>query len=823
MQTLLRIARFTLRAVLGMVTAGVLLTAAAYLYLAPTLPSIESLKDVQLQVPLRVFSRDGKLIAEFGEKRRSPLKIQEVPELMIQAVLAAEDDRYFEHPGVDYQGILRAAFHLLRTGEKGQGGSTITMQVARNFFLSSEKTFLRKLNEIFLALKIERELTKEEILELYLNKIYLGNRAYGVAAAAQVYYGKPIEQLDIAEMAMIAGLPKAPSRYNPIINPQRAVVRRNYVLGRMRGLGFIDDATYQLTSNAAVSATLHGLTVEIDAPYVAEMVRTDMVGRFGNDAYTVGYNVYTTVNARLQQVASSALRGALLAYERRRGYRGPEGRVALDEQADPDAWREALAGYGTVGGLVPALVLGTVEQSAKAYVADVGMVEIPWSGLSWARSYIDVNRRGPAPRQAGEVLAAGDIVRLEDLGGGQWRLAQLPQVEGALVSLDPRDGSILALVGGFDYYHSKFNRAVQAERQPGSSFKPFIYSAALEQGFTPASLINDAPVVFEDPGLEGAWRPENYSGKFYGPTRLRMALTKSRNLVSIRLLRSIGVSYALDYAARFGFRTELLPRDLSLALGSGSVAPLELARGYAVFANGGYLVDPYLIERIEGPDGVLIMRAEPATVCPECELQVVRPRPAETTDSPALPRVDGEPTVPGAELPAVSMHLAKRVVEARNAYLMTSMMRDVIRYGTGRRALRLGRKDLAGKTGTTNDQRDAWFSGFNSDIVATAWVGFDKTQPLGDRETGSRAALPMWNAFMGEALKGMAERPLQQPPGLVSVRIDPETGLLAGVDHPKAQFETFRSELVPKRGTEAGAAAASAGSGSAAAPTEQLF
>jgi len=823
MQTLLGIARFTLRTALAMCTAGVLMAGGAYLYLAPKLPSIESLKDVRLQVPLRVYTRDSKLIAEFGEKRRAPVKIEEVPELMVKAVLAAEDDRYFEHPGVDYQGILRAAFHLVKTGEKGQGGSTITMQVARNFFLSSEKTFLRKLNEIFLALKIERELTKEEILELYLNKIYLGNRAYGVAAAAQVYYGKPIDQLDIAQMAMIAGLPKAPSRYNPIVNPQRAVVRRNYVLGRMHSLGSIDDATYQLTSNAPVSATLHGLTVQLDAPYVAEMVRNEMVERFGNDTYTVGYNVYTTVNARLQQVASGALRGALLAYDRRHGYRGPEGHVTLEEQAEADAWRQALGGYATVGGLVPGLVVATAEQSVAVYVPEVGVVEILWPGLSWARPYIDVNRRGPAPRRAGEVVAAGDIVRLEDQGEGQWRLSQVPQAEGALVSLDPRDGSILALVGGFDYYHSKFNRAVQAERQPGSSFKPFIYSAALEQGFTAASLINDAPVVFEDPGLEAAWRPENYSGKFYGPTRLRLALTKSRNLVSIRLLRSIGVGVALDYAARFGFRTELLPRDLSLALGSGTVAPLELARGYAVFANGGYLIDPYLIDRIEGPDGAVIMRAEPATVCPECELELARPAPTEGMDSAALPPADGDPALPGAELPAASMRLAKRVVEARNAYLMTSMMRDVIRYGTGRRALRLGRKDLAGKTGTTNDQRDAWFSGFNSDIVATAWVGFDKTQPLGDRETGSRAALPMWNAFMREALKGMVERPLQQPPGLVSVRIDPETGLLAGVDHPKAQFETFRSEFVPKRGAEAGAAASSAGPGSAAAPTEQLF
>lgn len=807
MKLLLNSLRLAARALFAAFTLGLLLTTIAYLYLAPGLPTIESIQDMRLQVPLRVYAKEGDLIAEFGEKRRIPLAIKEVPERMIQAVLAAEDDRFFEHPGVDYQGLLRAVIHLAKTGDKGQGGSTITMQVARNFFLSREKTYLRKLNEIFLALKIERELTKGDILGLYLNKIYLGNRAYGVAAAARIYYGKPINELSMAELAMIAGLPKAPSRYNPIVNSRRAMIRRGYVLGRMHHLGYIDDEEYNLAIEEPDNASLHRLTTQVDAPYVAEMVRSHMVGRYGNEAYTAGYKVYTTIDTRLQSAANKTLRKALMDYDMRHGYRGREGRIDLDEITEQEEWDKTLTDYSAVGPLYSALVLEVKDNSAIVHIADTGSVEIPWEGLAWAKRYIKINIQGSKPEQASSILERGDIVRVQSLKEGKWRLAQVPDVSGALVSITPDTGAINALLGGFDFYYSKFNRAIQAERQPGSNFKPFIYSAALEKGFTAASMINDAPVVFDDPGLESAWRPENYSGKFFGPTRLRLALTKSRNLVSIRLLRSIGIPHAINYARQFGFDTEKLPRDLSLALGSGAVTPLSIARGYAVFANGGYLVEPHFITRIEDLEGNIIFVNNLPQVCPECEEKEDNEESeqdmitvAETTE------IKIEESAEENEDETITPEIipAPRVVNAQNVYIMTSIMRDIVKYGTGRKALKLGRNDLAGKTGTTNDQRDAWFSGFNRDVVTTVWVGFDKPQPLGNYETGAKAALPMWVDYMREALKGVLEKPLERPEGLVSVRIDPETGLLAGAGSTDAIFETFRTEYVPKKKTTPG-------------------
>ncbi len=787
---LLKWGLYSLYASAGLVLTGVLLAVAAYVYIAPTLPAIDTLKDIRLQVPMRVYSQDLKLIAEFGEKKRTPLRFYETPDLMIRAILAAEDDRFFQHPGVDYHGLLRAAYHLIRTGEKTQGGSTITMQVARNFFLSREKTYLRKLSEIFLALKIERQLSKEEILELYLNKIYLGHRAYGIAAAAQVYYGVTPDRLTLAQMAMIAGLPKAPSRYNPLANPQRALQRREYVLRRMLKLGYIDLPQYREASQTPITARLHGLDIEVEADYLAEMVRNEMLRRYGDLAYTAGFKVVTTLDAHLQEAANRALRQALLAYDRRHGYRGPEARVDFAALKDPDL-TALLQDRPPLAGLEAALVMAVGEREATAILADGRVIRLPWQGLQWARPYIDDNRLGPPPASAGEILRAGDIVRVQRREGS-WQLAQLPEAEGALVALRPDDGAIVALSGGFDFQRSKFNRVTQARRQPGSSFKPFIYSAALEKGFTAASIINDAPVVFEDPGLESAWRPENYSGKFFGPTRLREALVKSRNLVSIRLLRAIGIDYTLDYIARFGFPVEKLPRNLSLALGSGAVTPLQLARGYTVFANGGYRVSPYFIERILGPDEQVVYQARPQTVCRHCDevdAQKAGPLPVVATDASTAT----EEALPPAE----------RVISAENAYLMTSMMRDVIQRGTGRRARSLGRKDIAGKTGTTNDQRDAWFAGFNPTLVAVAWVGFDKTRSLGNRETGGRAALPMWAAFMREALHGMPDRPLLRPPGLVTVRIDPVTGLRATAHQKRTVFETFRTRLVPQRYAEA--------------------
>ncbi|MFA5529500.1 MAG: penicillin-binding protein 1A [Thiohalomonadaceae bacterium] len=803
--------RAALVALFGFGVAGLVVTLGVYLYLAPELPSIEALRDVRLQVPLRVYSREGGLIAEFGEMKRTPLRYAEVPPQVIQAVLAAEDDRFFEHPGVDYQGLMRAALHLVRTGEKGQGGSTITMQVARNFFLSSEKTFLRKIKEIFVALRIEQELTKEEILELYLNKIYLGNRAYGVASAAQIYYGKEVHELELAQIAMIAGLPKAPSSYNPIVNPTRALQRRNYVVGRMEHLGFIDSETAARARATPVTAALHAQPTAVEAAHLAEMVRAEVVARFGEEAaYTAGYKVYTTLEARLQRAATTSLRAALLDYDRRHGYRGPVAHVELTEET---SLQELLAGHGTVGGLIPGIVVALEEQTARVYTGAEEPVVVAWPGLEWARRYISDDRVGDVPTKASDILKVGDVVRLEAVESG-WRLAQVPQVEGALVSLQPGDGAIMALVGGFDFYTSKFNRITQAERQPGSAFKPFVYSAALEKGFTPATVINDAPVVFEDAELESAWRPENYSGKFYGPTRLREALVASRNLVSIRLLRSTGIGYARNHLKNFGFQPDRLPFDLSLALGSATVTPLDMVRGYAVFANGGHLVEPWFIQRIEDADGNVLFEHRPAVVCPECGATTEA---HGTTDDITDELVDEGSTDVSAELPPLP---APRTLDARNVYLMTSMMNDVVTRGTGARARALGRHDLAGKTGTTNDQRDAWFCGFNADVVATAWVGFDTPRPLGAGETGASAALPMWVGYMREALGGLPERPSPQPAGLVTVRIDPETGLAAAPGTTDAIFETFYSENMPATAAPGQAATTGTEQGSV---TEQLF
>ncbi len=784
MPRLLKIVRKGSVAFLILSVFGVLTALGTYLFLAPGLPPVATLKDVQLQTPLRVFTRRGELIAEYGEKRRKPLRIGQVPALLQKAFLAAEDDRFFVHPGVDYQGLLRAAVHLIRTGEKGQGGSTITMQLARNFFLTRERTYTRKLREIFLALKIERELTKNEILELYLNKIYLGNRAYGVGAAAEVYYGKEVGELDLAQMAMIAGLPKAPSAFNPIADPQRALLRRNYVLGRMLGLHYIDDAAYQAALSAPVSAWRHGLAAAaVEAPYVGEMVRAEMLSRYGAEAYTGGYRVYTTLDATLQRAANTALHEALLSYSARHGYYGAEAHVEIGESADPLSLERLLAPYRMVGPLHPAVVLAVGERQAKARVKGGETVTLEWDGLSWARPHINENALGPKPTSAGEILHPGDIVRVRQGPEGAWRLSQIPRVSGALVSLSPQDGAILALVGGFDFHQSKFNRVTQAKRQAGSNFKPFIYSAALDKGFTPASLINDAPIVFQDATLEDTWRPENYSGRFFGPTRLRVALTKSRNLVSIRLLHSIGVEYAREYITRFGFQKRDLPRDLSLALGSAAVTPLELVSGYAVFANGGFRIHPYLIDHVDTSSGDPLFRTEPQRVC---EAPPPQPTPVALETS-------------AQEDPSAAQGCAPRVIEAANAYQMVSMMRDVVRAGTGRKAMALGRSDLAGKTGTTNDQRDAWFSGYNADAVTTAWVGFDNQHPLGARETGAAAALPMWIDYMRVALQGSPERSLEPPRGMVTVRIDPRTGLLASAGEPDAIFETFRAERVPKR------------------------
>ena len=806
-----RLLRFLLTALFGVITATLLLAVAAYAYIAPELPSTDKLRDVELQVPLRVYDRNRRLIAEFGEKRRIPVVMEQVPKLMIQAFLAAEDDRFFEHPGVDYQGLLRAGFALARTGEKRQGGSTITMQVARNFFLSSEKTYLRKVTEILLALKIERELSKNEILELYLNKIYLGQRAYGVAAAAQVYYGASLDSLSLAQMAMIAGLPKAPSASNPITNPRRAVARRNYILDRMFELGHIDEATRSAAQEEPDQARLHAAAVEVEAPYLAEMVRAEVFKLYGEEAYAKGLRVYTTLDGKHQVAANAALRTGLLDYDRRHGYRGAERRVSWPAGAATGEIAKLLRKEHTLGGLWPAIVVAVESQSCRVVLRDGSEQTLDWDALSWRR-YISVDQRAAAPKSAADVVAVGDVVRLArvtDDQGMRWRLAQLPAAEAALVALHPDDGALLALVGGFDFGRSKFNRAVQANRQPGSAFKPFVYSGALEKGFTPASILNDAPIVFDDPSLTKAWRPENYTGRFYGPTRLREALVHSRNVVSIRLLQEIGVRYALDFVGRFGLRTEAIYPNLSMALGTGVATPLEMTRAYAVFANGGYLIEPYFIERIVDAEDNVLFETQPQHVCPECN------RSAETY-AVDITASEAPPT------PAqVDRREASAVLTPQNAWLMTSMLQDVIRRGTGQRARELGRDDLAGKTGTTNEQRDAWFCGYNSKLVASAWIGFDVVAPLGDKETGGHAALPIWMRYMGEVLEDVPPQRIEQPSGLITVRIDPHTGLLATAAQPDAIFETFREDQVPTS-VSLGNVAPGQPAGGAALP-EQLF
>ncbi len=820
----------------AIIIAGAALTA----YVVPGLPDIESLRDVQMQVPLHIYTSDGSLIAEFGEKRRDPINIADVPPLLVKAFVAAEDDRFFQHPGVDWQGIARAALNLAMTGEKTQGGSTITMQVARNFFLSREKSYVRKLNEIFLALKIEQELSKDEIMELYLNKIYLGQRAYGIGAAARVYYGASVGELNLAQMAMIAGLPKAPSTTNPITSLARALQRREYVLRRMLDLGFIKDAEYQAASTAQSTASLHAADIDVEAPYVAEAVRKEIIDRFGEPAYEAGYRVFTTTRDRNQLAANQALRKALLDYDERHGFRGAERHFDLQPApAGPEQWAALLEGFDTIAGQRPALVTQISEQAVTVFLSGDELVEIPWVGLQWARKYISENQRGPAPKNAGEILQPGDVIRVRTAEDGTWRLSQLPAVEGALVSMRPDDGAVYALVGGFDFARSKFNRALQAQRQPGSSFKPFIYSAALESGFTAASMINDAPVVFDDPGVEDTWRPENYTGKYYGPTRLREALTHSRNLVSIRLMHAMGVPTVLSHITNFGFDVDALPHNLSLALGTGTMSPFKLASAYCTFANGGFLVEPYIIERIESLDGGILYQAKPPSVCRECEPQ---PAPAVAPETQAVTAGIPAASVPGAVAPDTAavvpatkpeapvlpiapngLPIAPRTVNAENIWIMGSMTRDVIRFGTGRRALELNRTDLSGKTGTTNDQRDAWFAGFNPAITTVAWVGFDKFDPLGGQETGARAALPMWIDYMRVALQDMPEQFLPRPPGLVNVRIDPRTGGTAGSGSSAAVFEVFRAGTAPTASAADGATPAAGTDPESRDSAEQLF
>ncbi len=716
-----------------------LLTAAASLVIGfaavmvvPTLPSLESLTDYRPKIPLRVYSADAQLIGEFGEERRAVIKLAQVPKSLIDAIVAAEDERFYQHGGVDYLGVARAALSNFASGGVKQGASTITMQVARNFFLSKEKTLTRKFNEMLLAFKIESSLSKQQILELYINQIYLGQRAYGFAAAAQIYYGKPLDRLTIAEHAMLAGLPKAPSRFNPVANPARAKLRQQYVLRRMRELEMI-------TPQELAAANKEGPPVRqvmneygVRADYFAEMVRAQMFERYGEEAYTRGLKVYTTLNVEHQRAAYQALRKGVLEYDRRHGYRGPEAYVELTGQLTDERLEDALQDVADSDELHAAIVLEAMPKQVRVYRAGGEYITIAEDGLKFAARMLGDNA---APNQR---IRRGAIIRLSRDDKNRWQIVQLPVVESAFVAADPRSGAIRALVGGFDFNRNQFNHVTQALRQPGSSFKPFVYSAALEKGFTPATVINDAPLTFTaaQTGSE-PWEPKNYDGKFDGPMRLRTALTKSKNLVSVRILQAISPQYAQDYIARFGFDPKMHPPYLTMALGAGNTTPMQMLGAYSVFANGGYRIAPYFIERVEDDKGNRLMVNQP--------------------------QIAGES--------------AERVIDARNAFIMTSLMRDVVRAGTATRAMRLKRNDLAGKTGTTNEFVDAWFGGFQPTLVAIAWVGFDQPKTLGRNETGGSAALPIWIDYMAVALKNVPEEPFNPPSGVMVMQIDPATGI----------------------------------------------
>lgn len=778
-----------IRVLLSTGMAGLCALVVIVLYTNAQLPEVNDLEDIQLQVPLRIYTADGKLIGEYGEKRRTPISIKDVPPTLINAILATEDRRFYEHNGVDIRGIARASLHLVVSGTKAQGASTITMQVARNFFLTRKKTFGRKLNEALLALKIEKELSKDKILELYLNKIYFGKRAYGVQAAAQVYFGTTVDKLDLGQMAMLAGLPQAPSAINPINNPEAALKRRAHVLRRMLHYGFIKEEDYDQAVDSPVIASYHGRVIDIDAPHVSEMARKELVEKFGPQVYTLGYIAYTTVDSRLQSLAHNAVQEGLLEYDKRHGYRGPIGQLTLSAKGkiDKDAWTEQLKNFPKTLYTWPAAVISVGDESIKVLLPNHQEVDISFDSMKWAARQFSRLRLGPSPQSPIDVVAVGDVIYAEPGAMNQWMFSQLPEAQAALVALHPKNGAILALIGGFDFNLSHFNRATQSSRQPGSNFKPFIYAAALENGYTAASIINDAPIVYRDANVEDAWRPQNDTRRFYGPTRLRVGLTKSRNLVSIRLLQALGVGKAIKVIEKFGFERRNLPRTLSLALGTANTSPLDIATGYAVFANGGYRVKPHIIQKVMDSQNSVVFEAAPVSASIE---------PASKYD----PASDDEDNViddlVNKQAPSVQPE-ATRAISAQTAFIMTSILQDAIQTGTAKLARNLNRSDLAGKTGTTNNKLDAWFTGFNQSLVASAWVGFDEPQSL--EEYGSQAALPIWMKFMGAALQGVPETKPEQPRGIITVRIDPSTGLLARPGQPNAIFEIFRQDSSPNR------------------------
>ena len=794
-----RLLILALTGVIGVTLAVAYAFICAYVYLEPTLPTVAAMKNNELSVPLRVYTRSGDLIAQIGEQRRNPVQYDQIPLIVREAFVAAEDDRFFEHHGFDWQGVLRMLFVNLTSGDFAQGASTITMQTARSAFFTQEKSVRRKLQEVFVTYRLEREFSKQEILALYLNVIFFGQRAYGVAAAAETYFGKPLDQLTLAEAATLARVQQSPSKFNPITNPQGAAERRKYVLRRMRELGYIDEATEHAAGSEVVSAKAHRALADVEAPYIAEMVRLDVKNRFGDAALEAGYKVYTTIDGRLQTAANRALRMGLIDYTRRHGWRGATNKVELTGHEDLPALDALLDEYGPVGLLQPAIVVNVAEKKADVYVKGTGMRVIEWAGMSWAKRRINEVSLGPEPKSAAEVIARGDVIDVVSVKeGASVELAQLPDAESALVALDPNNGAILSLVGGFDFFEGqgRFNRVTQARRQPGSGFKPFMYSAALAGNFTPASVILDAPIVMDDPALEEVWRPENSEGGFGGPTRLREALVRSRNLVSIRLLQQMGVEPVINYVQNFGFTKDQFKNshNLTLALGSFGATPLEVATGFTVFANGGYKVDPFFIDRIEGPGGQIVFTAEPHTVCAECPQPIYA---VSETESAKQKEVSAT-HVPPQPLPASARRTlpAVQVITPQVNFLINDMMKDVITRGTGRRALALGRADLRGKTGTTNSSVDTWFNGFNESLEASVWVGKNDNQPLGAGEEGARTAVPIWVDFMREALRGVPERTPTMPDGIIEMKVNAATGGTKDADLDPV-FEYFRSDMLP--------------------------
>ena len=820
---------------------GVVLTLAGiYLYLDPQIPRAESYRHVKLETPLRVYTRDGALLAEFGERRLIPIAFDQVPPLFVSALLDTEDKRFYEHSGIDYISLTNDSLGLVKNllfeESLGPGASTITMQLARNVSFGLERRFIRKFKEMLLALKIEQELTKDEILELYINVVPFGKRAYGAEAAARTYYGKSLNELTLPQLAMLAGVPQAPSAGNPINGPERALRRRNLVLYRMRDQDSITESQYRAALDAPITARVFGRDLDVAAPFPAEWVRQELIDQFP-DLYTKGYEVFTTLEEPLQAAATRALRRGLINYDRLHGYRGVEDHLELPvtdraddvsetepvtpervaeqlaeaedpmlalaeleaEEAAREDWRAKLRERPIYADLMPAVVIAVEADHATAELGGGLQVELPLAVLRWARPYIDVDTRGPAPRSPDQVLTVGDVIRVQASEEG-WRLAQLPDIQGALVSLDPTTGAVLALEGGFDFGLNQYNHALQAARQPGSGFKPFVYSAALHSGITPASIFMDMPLVFDDKNLESQYRPDNDNNRYNGPTRLREALYRSINLVSMRVLLKVGAGRALEYVSRFGFDTESFPRNTQLAIGGGTMAvtPLAMASAYAVFANGGYLVEPHIIDHVLDQDGEVVFDPRYPEVCKPCEEEedteevVVE---ALLADEPAnLEALFG--LGPSAEDPVI---LATRVIDERNAFIMHDMLQDVIRKGTGRSArTNLQRGDLAGKTGTTNDAADTWFNGYTPDVVTTVWVGFPNHTPLGANAYGSNTPLPIWRDYMQVALDQRAESHPNQPPGIVTMKIDPATGALAAANQENALFELFLGEFAPK-------------------------